>query len=411
MAGREGLLQHKRHVVAAAVLEVKDTPGPHRRPACALHQGKDPPRVVDVGGLIGNQQHRIDALHRHHAHHSSQRTIALAAERDLQGRRRVLRVAHGHRQQRIGLAGQGIDVEGADQADQRLPRGGIADDDQRIAVSIGGDLAAGLNKRLQDLGEFGGRGIAQRHRGIVPPTKRRRLCGGRYHPVNTGGLDHGGAVGGKQRLQQPHELSPCQGCRRMQCGHSVHCRIDRVIDMEDVAEDLRRHLPYVGVGEVQGDLTQACRVAGQTEGQGGRRRGAGQHRRDHVRSSHRAVHPRWGGGAFARQRRKRFQNRRGGGLYAPRHSQHRHERERHTTFHGGSPCLRGDGFELPAAPRKARSASCTRLEALTLRSMARILTRRIRLASRWTRNWRFPPPSFLTAFSPLTSIPYRHVTL
>ena len=35
---------------------------------------------------------------------------------------------------------------------------------------------------------------------------------------------------------------------------AVHRRIDRVVDPQDVAEDLRGHLADVGVGEVQRDV-------------------------------------------------------------------------------------------------------------------------------------------------------------
>ena len=139
-------------------------PGSHALPASALDQGEDPPGILDVRRLVGDHQHRVDRLHRHHAHQVGQRAAALAAKRDLERRHGARHVATAHRKQRIGLPCQRIDVERADEADQRLSGGGIAHDDQRVAAGIGGNAAAGLEERLQDLGEFHGRGIAQGHR-------------------------------------------------------------------------------------------------------------------------------------------------------------------------------------------------------------------------------------------------------
>ena len=231
-------------------------PSAHALPAPAFDQGEDPPGILDVRWLVGDHQHRIDRLHRHHAHQVGQRPSALAAKRDLECRHGTRHVAPAHRKQRIGLPRQRIDVERADETDQCLSRGRVAHHDQRVAAGIGSDTAAGLEEWLQHLGEFHGRGVAQGYRlTAAAGAQRRGTTSGRHHSVEPGGLDQRGVVGGKQRLQGRHKLIPCHRGRGMQGGGPLHRRIDREVDVQDVAENLRRDLANVGVGEIERDRT------------------------------------------------------------------------------------------------------------------------------------------------------------
>ena len=61
--GRERLLQHVGHVVAAAVLQVEGVPGPDGAAPGVFDQREDAARAVDQARLRGRHQHRVHALH------------------------------------------------------------------------------------------------------------------------------------------------------------------------------------------------------------------------------------------------------------------------------------------------------------------------------------------------------------
>ena len=138
----EGALQQGLEIGALAVLHVIDVPGPRRRVLDPPLQAQEAPRLVDIAGLGRHDQDGVDPLHRHDADNPGERAFTLGAEHLFQFPGDLVRGALVGREQGIGLPGQGIDVEGADQAEQGLSDRRIAADDQRVATRLGGDLAA-----------------------------------------------------------------------------------------------------------------------------------------------------------------------------------------------------------------------------------------------------------------------------
>ena len=159
---RESLLQQVGGVAGVAVLQVIDVPAAHGVAPVAVDELEQTARVADVARLRRYHEHRVDPAHRDHPHDLGQRLV-LAAQGLLQGRGHVLGGAALDRQQRVGLVGQHIDVEGGDQAGQGAAHAGISGDQQCIARRHRGDPAAAADEGLQRLGQIVGIGIAQRH--------------------------------------------------------------------------------------------------------------------------------------------------------------------------------------------------------------------------------------------------------
>ena len=67
------------------------------------------------------------------------------------------------RKKSVGLTGQEIDVEGADQGDQSLADCCVAAHEERVATGIGGDLSPFGDEGLERLGQLPGGGILDRH--------------------------------------------------------------------------------------------------------------------------------------------------------------------------------------------------------------------------------------------------------
>ena len=253
---RERLLQDVGCVLRGAVLYVIHMPGAHRLAHAAFHHRIHPPCVRQVPRRAGHNQNRIHARQRHHLHLAGQRTAGLRAERLLQGSREILRRPVRHRQQRIRLAGQHVDVEGAHQLHQRVALRRLAADDQRVAGRNGHQPGAALYVGLQHLGQVLGRCVAQRHQHAAGRTCAASHAGGQrrgQHAVHPAVHRQRGAVLRQQGLQHRDQLALRQRRDGAQGGRAMHGRVDRVVHVQRVAQNLRHHLTYVGVGEIQRD--------------------------------------------------------------------------------------------------------------------------------------------------------------
>ena len=80
---------------------------------------------------------------------------------------KVLRITLADWQQRIGLAGQDIHVEGADQRQQAVAHRRLAADEQDIATGVRHDPSVIADIGLQHPGQVLGRGVAERDDGVA----------------------------------------------------------------------------------------------------------------------------------------------------------------------------------------------------------------------------------------------------
>ena len=133
VARREGALQQELEIRALAVLHVIDVPGARGRILDPVHQADKAFRRIDVARLRRDHENGVDPFHRQHADDTAERAFALSLQHLLELAGELGGVAVADREEGIGLAGQNVDVEGADQTDQGLADRGIAADDQRIA--------------------------------------------------------------------------------------------------------------------------------------------------------------------------------------------------------------------------------------------------------------------------------------
>jgi len=163
MPGGESSLQQRLEIGALTVLYVIDVPGPRRRVLNPPFQAEEAPCLVDIAGLGRDDEDGIDPLHRHDADDAGERAFALGLQDLFQFAGDLLRAALVGGKESIGLTGQRIDVEGADQPKQGLSDRRVAADDQRVAARFGGDLAALGDIRFEHLDQILRRGIAQRH--------------------------------------------------------------------------------------------------------------------------------------------------------------------------------------------------------------------------------------------------------
>ena len=123
VARREGLLQHIRDILGVAVLQIVDVPAPQRLPPRPVDQRVDPPRLFDVvrcwadttrtalmraSGMTRTRPASVPPFWLWNA--------SCSADGE------VLDVACRHRQQRIGLPGEDVDVERLDQPNQAIAR-------------------------------------------------------------------------------------------------------------------------------------------------------------------------------------------------------------------------------------------------------------------------------------------------
>ena len=264
VVGRKGFLKNIGGVVGRAVLDVVDVPRTHRLAHAALHHRVNAARIVEVARLACHHQHGIHARQRHHLHLAGELAALLAAERLVQCAGKILGRPVGNGEERIGLAGQRVDVEGAHQFHQRVALRRLAGDHQRVGAGHGDHARAPLGVGLQHLGQVLGRGVAQRHHhaagrasGTGHPAGRRR----RQHAIHPGVDNQSGPVLSQQRLQYRHQLALGKRGDGAQRGRAVHGGVDGVVHVQRVAQDLRHHLAYVGVGEIQRHAARAAAAA------------------------------------------------------------------------------------------------------------------------------------------------------
>ncbi len=285
-------------------------PAPHRLPAATLHHFERPAGFGDVIRRVGDHQHRVHARHRHHADLAGERAALLGAKRLLQRVGEIGGVAILNREQCVTLAGQRIDVEGAHEIGQSIALRGFAADDQTVAGRHGNDARAALRVGLQGFGQVLGRCIMQRHQhaarsaGAAGNAGRR---GGGQHAIDAPGFHQRRTVLLQQRLQHRDQLRAVQRHDGAQRGRAMHRRIDRVVQMQAVAENLRRDLPDIRIGEIEGNGAAAGLTGGTAQTDGRSRNGADGHARVGMFGADRAADPRAsppGIGAQWRQRRQ-----------------------------------------------------------------------------------------------------------
>ena len=285
MVGRKRALQQVFEIGALTVLHIIDMPSPRRGPLDPRGQVEEPARRIDVPWLRGHDENGVDPLHRHHPDEPGERPLALRLQHRLEFAGELGRIAFANREHRIGLAGQKIGVEGADQADQRLPDRCIATDQQRIARVVAGDLAALGDIGFEDLGEILRRGVAHRYHlgaGADGGGAADRVGGGadrdRHDRIDPVLLDQGCAVlveQGFERRQQGRARQRGAGFDRT---GAMDAGVDRVAHLQGRAEDRARDHADIGIDEIESDVAALARDPG-----GGRRPGRDRPRRRRVR--------------------------------------------------------------------------------------------------------------------------------
>jgi hypothetical protein len=192
---------------ALTVLHVVNVPGTCGGVLDPIHQADKALGRIDVARLRGNDENRVDPCHRQHPHKTPERALTLSLQHPLDLACDLGRVAVAGWEEGVGLPGQDVDVEGADQTDQGLPYRGVATHDQCVAPRIGADLAALGYKGLEHLGQVPGCSVAQRH-DLGAPAQRvpgdlvaRCADGDRHDSVDAVPFDQGRAIFVEQRLK------------------------------------------------------------------------------------------------------------------------------------------------------------------------------------------------------------------
>src|SRR5207302_144704 len=106
---------------------------------------------IDVAGLRRHYENSIDPIHRNDAHDAAKSAFGLSLQHPLELAGPLCRIAVAHRKEGIGLTSQDVDVESADETDQRLADCGVPGDDQRVGGRVGGDFPALGNKGFEHL--------------------------------------------------------------------------------------------------------------------------------------------------------------------------------------------------------------------------------------------------------------------
>src|SRR2546423_2536086 len=163
IAWRERPLQQVFEIGALPVLDVIDVPPAGCRLFDSPFQPEKPPRLVDVARLSRYDEHGIHPRHRNDAHDAGKWTVIVDAKNLFEFRSKSIRGFVAGRKQCVGLSGERIDIEGADQSGQGLAHRRIATDDQGVAPLIGGGLSALGNIGVGHLYQILRRRIAKRH--------------------------------------------------------------------------------------------------------------------------------------------------------------------------------------------------------------------------------------------------------
>ncbi len=235
-----------------------DVPAPHRPTARLLDEREHAARGFDVAGLRTDNEDGVGPRHRDDLHVAAEAAIVAPAQRRFHCGCKILRVARVDGQDRVGLVRKHVDIERVHKIDQRLPRPRFAADEHGITRLIGGDLGARADELLQHLRQLFRRRVAQRNRDDPRRSgaARRDAAGSirRDDAIKAITLHEPRAVLGEQRLKRRQQRRARHRTCRMQGRGAMHGRIDRVVDLQQRAENLRRDLANVGVGEVEHDV-------------------------------------------------------------------------------------------------------------------------------------------------------------
>ncbi len=266
-AAGECLLQQRRHVLRALVLQVIDVEA-HAFAAAAV-EALDPfARLLDVFLVRRNDEQRVHPLDRNDAQDARERARVAVADQLVEFLRDRLDVGVLQREHAGGHARHPVDVEHVDRFHQvpQLRLG--ARKDQQVAHVVAANRLRILRERLEnaqhvayadilernDLDRIAGRqrprGIAQLGRHVA--AYRRGL---RHHLPHLALVHHRRAVHPQQRLERRGERLARYPGRRANRHTAADVRVDRVRLIENVAQDVAHDFAQIGGFEVQDDRT------------------------------------------------------------------------------------------------------------------------------------------------------------
>ncbi len=266
-AAGERLLQQGRQALRARVLQVVHEEL-QAAAFAALVEALDPLLdLLEIGRLRRDDEQRVHPLDRHDLEDPRDRTGIPVADELLELRHHRLDVRVLQREHAGRHARHPVDVEHVDGFHQ-MPQFALGPgQDQHVAQLVRSHRLRILGERLEDPQHFAHADVTQRHdlhreprrqRARRIPELRRDVAahrgGLRHHHVQAAALDHRRAVGAQQRFQRRRQRIP-RNARRGPDGHGAADRgIDRVILVEDVAQDVAHHFAQIGAFEIQHDV-------------------------------------------------------------------------------------------------------------------------------------------------------------
>ena len=277
MSRGKGALQQGLEIGTLAVLHVIDMPSPRGRVLDPPFETQEAPRLGNVTGLCGDHENCMDPFHRQDADDAGKRSIVLGTKYLLQFAGDLFGAAPAGGENRVGLPGERVDIEGADHSDQSLADRRSPTDDQRVAGGFGGDFATLSDIRFEHLRQILGRSIFEGNDlgACADGPRAGHLTGGkRRNPVDAVIHDQCRPVLVEQRFERRQQLrtrqrlGDVQGCRSLDAG------VDRVVEFERRAEDGADDLANVGIDEGKRNIARFGAGAGRWRSVGRRRRHA-----------------------------------------------------------------------------------------------------------------------------------------